>query len=585
MALAALAGCSAPRSIVQGPVRSGPLGSVESRELTADQQVAHALNRLAFGPRPGDLARIRAMGVDKWINEQLDPAQIDDRHASSLIASAFPALEKDAASLMREYPLPNLVQAQARRDGDGMSREDSLRLRDAARASQRIVTELQSAKIARAVASERQLEEVLVDFWENHFSVFIGKNQPMRYYMVSYGRDAIRPHALGKFRELLGAVAKSPAMLVYLDNWQSMADSGRPRLDSRMGPAARRRMAVVQQQRRMRGLNENYARELLELHTLGVDGGYTQQDVIEVARALTGWSLRAPQAGGGFVFRAEMHDAGAKVVLGHRLPAGRGLEDGEDVLDIVSRHPATAHHIALKLARRLVSDSPPAELVDRAAATFRNTDGDIRETVRTIVSSPEFWSTEAWRAKVKSPFETVVSAMRALGAAPDTTPRTAMVVAYLGQPVYGHQAPNGWPETGNEWINTGAILNRINFGLAAAAGRIPGTRIASLPGFAELRTASREAQVDAVGRMLFAGDMSVDTRNVLLRGENPLASGAAEGAASEKADEPPPMMMAEGVPAQRGMAGRAMMLRRPPQLSGLEQIVGLALGAPEFQRR
>lgn len=296
------------------------------------------------------------------------------------------------------------------------------------------------------------------------------------------------------------------------------------------------------------GLNENYGRELLELHTLGVDGGYTQQDVIEVARALSGWTIRPPQEGGGFIFRPIMHDAAPKTVLGHALAGGRGIEDGEDVLDIVARHRSTARYIATKLARRFVSDTPSTALIDRAAATFTRTDGDIREVLRAIIQSPEFFATSAYRSKVKSPFEVVVSAARALGAEPDATPRTAGAVALLGQPLYAHQAPNGYPETGAAWINTGSILNRINFGLAAAAGRLPGLSAANSPLDARLSTAAREQQVDAVVSALLGGSVSPDTRAILLSGDHPMiASGAA--------------------------------------LQGLAQIVGLALGSPEFQRR
>ena len=265
----------------------------------------------------------------------------------------------------------------------------------------------------------------------------------------------IRPRALGKFRDLLGAVAKSPAMLFYLDQCQSTVDSMHTPLARRSACVARARAACSARQpatAQRRGLNENYARELLELHTLGVDGGYTQHDVIEVARALTGWTMN-PRQGGEFIFRPEIHDADAKTVLGHRLAAGRGIEDGEEVLDILARSPATARFIARKLAIRFVSDDPPPALVDRAARTFLATDGDIREMVRTIVTSPEFFSRSAYRAKVKSPFELVASALRVARRAPDTTPRTAQIVAFLGEPIFGHQAPNGWPETGDAWMN------------------------------------------------------------------------------------------------------------------------------------
>jgi uncharacterized protein (DUF1800 family) len=313
----------------------------------------------------------------------------------------------------------------------------------------------------------------------------------------------------------------------------------------------------MQAARRRGGLNENYGRELLELHTLGVDGGYTQQDVINVARAFTGWTFPRPQQGGGkFTFNPQTHDAGEKIVLGHKLPAGRGIEDGEDVLDIVAREPATAHFIAFKLTRRFVSDTPPAGLVERAAATFMRTDGDIREVVRTIVTSPEFFSHAAYRSKVKSPFEVVVSALRALGAQPDGTLRTAQTIATLGEPIYGHQAPNGWPETGDQWMNTGAILARINFGMAIAAAKIPGVSPVSWKGAEQLASAPVEKQVDGVVGALLGGGVSPDTRAILISGENPILASPA-----------------------------AMDTMPKPAVKGLSRIVGLAIGSPEFQRR
>ncbi|HEX9484619.1 MAG TPA: DUF1800 domain-containing protein, partial [Gemmatimonadaceae bacterium] len=445
--------------------------------------------------------------------------------------------------------------------GDTSSRRDlravvlkaNPELRDQLRRNQRILGDVQSSKLARAVVSDRQLQEVMTDFWENHFTVFAGKGL-VRVFIPTYDRDVIRPLALGKFRDLLGAVAKSPAMLFYLDQWESAADSMHPTLASlrqgKPGIAPPPPRPPQQQARPRRGLNENYARELLELHTLGVDGGYTQTDVIEVARALSGWTMN-PRMGAQFIFRPEIHDAGQKVVLGHVLAAGRGAEDGEDVLNIVARDPHTAHFIARKLAIRLVSDEPPAALVERAADTFRRTDGDIREVVRTIVTSPEFFSRTAYRSKVKSPFELVASALRAVGAQADTSLRSVQSVAFLGEPVFGHQAPNGWPETGAEWMNSGAILNRINFGLGLAAGRMPGASITQWSDWDRLKNAAREQQVDGVVLAFFGGQSSPDTREILMQGENPLAKQAA----------------------------------RPAQLEGLSQIVGLALGAPEFQRR
>ncbi|HEX6533545.1 MAG TPA: DUF1800 domain-containing protein, partial [Gemmatimonadaceae bacterium] len=461
-------------------------GEVAARELTPDRQVWQAIDRLTFGARPGDYERVRAMGVDRWIARQLHPERIPD-DATERVLARFPTLSMSPAELVDAFPPPRGIRAARRRaaraggdggdGGDGaasdargaplsLTASDSLAIREARQASRRVIEEPQVAKVARAVASERQLQEVMVDFWENHFNVFAGKG-PERYFVASYERDAIRPYALGRFRDLLGAVARSPAMLFYLDNWESSAPA-----PARASRAAARR--VRGGRARARGLNENYGRELLELHTIGVDGGYTQADVIAAARAFTGWTIRQPRQGGGFVFRPAMHDRGEKVFLGHTLPAGRGIEDGEEVLDILARHPATARFIATKLARRFVSDTPPPALVERAAATFTRTDGDIREVLRTIFTSPEFFSRAAYHGKVKSPFELVVSAARALGAPPDTSPRTARMVARLGQPLYEHRDPNGYPETGDAWINTGSILARINFGLAVAAGRLPG---------------------------------------------------------------------------------------------------------------
>ena len=572
-------------------VSSGDIGSADrssnasARELLPEQQIQQVLNRVGYGPRPGDVERVRAVGVERWIEFQLKPEKIDDRRTDELVAryETLNARTPDLVETFREAQQARRRQLQTMRaDGDTVTRgearraamQEDPRLRQQARRVQRIVGDVQSAKLARAVASERQLQEVMVDFWENHFSVFSGKGQT-RLFLASYDRDVIRPRALGKFRDLVGAVAKSPAMLFYLDNWQSAADSMHPTL------ASLRRPARGPLPRRARGLNENYARELMELHTLGVDGGYTQTDVVEVARALTGWTLN--QREGSFVFRPEMHDAGRKVVLGHQLPAGRGMEDGEQVLDIVARHPATARHVTSKLVRRFVSDSAPPAVVNRCAGTFAATDGDIRETVRCILTSPEFFSRGSYRAKVKTPFEVVASALRAMNAPADTTPRTAQVVARLGQPIYGRQTPDGWPDRADAWMNTGAILNRINFGLALAAGRLPGVSLASWPHTSRLRGASRGEQVDGVIAALLGGEASTETRSILMSGENPLLSTLTDSSARALLEAPAPdddMMIDR--PLRRAAAPG---LNRPVNLTGLAQVVGLALGSPEFQRR
>jgi uncharacterized protein (DUF1800 family) len=592
--VAALAIVACAPAATSDPMRVAT--SSEPREQTADQQVAHALSRLTFGARPGEAQRVRAMGVDQWIASQLAPERIDDRAVNEFL-ERLPTISMTAGQLVAEYPRPQQLKQAARRDSAVMTAADSVAFRRAAMDAQRVAAEIQTAKVARALLSERQLEEVMVDFWENHFSVFAGKGQ-VRYYLPDYDR-AIRPHALGKFRDLLGAVAMSPAMLFYLDNAQSGVEPGRPTLVAQgafgRGRGARRLppgqtpgqppVAPVLAGRRP-GLNENYARELLELHTLGVDGGYTQQDVINVARALTGWTIDNPRAGGRFIFRPAIHDAGPKTVLGVALAENRGIEDGEQVLSIVARHPSTARFISMKLARRFVSDTPPATLVDRAAATFTRTDGDIREVVRTIITSPEFFSADAYRSKVKTPFELVTSTLRALNAIPDPTVRTARVVQQLGQPIFGKETPNGYPDVADAWLNTGAILNRINFGTMAVSGQVPGVALARWPTAQAVKDSSREAQVDAVIASLLGGGVSTDTRQILLTGRNPFldANPAAAMDTTLTVDEDPPAMMIGG--GKRPARERLANARRAPRpLDGFAQIVGLALGSPEFQRR
>jgi uncharacterized protein (DUF1800 family) len=542
-----------------------------ARELTRDEQVRHVLNRLAFGARPGDVATVSALGVDAWIDAQLHPSSVSDTLLDRVLAT-METQRKKAFELLADHVDPqelqqrfNQLRASANTGNAGNAAPvnvvmDSAALRGAQQTAQRLAAQIPAARMIRAVVGERQLQEVMTDFWENHFSVFIGKS-PNRYSMVEYDRDVIRPHALGKFRDLLGAVAKSPQMLFYLDNWQSGVDSLHPNIDEERIERRRAnasdslvRAFAKLPRRRPRGLNENYARELMELHTLGVDGGYSQKDVQEVARALTGWSIDAPQFGGAFVFRPELHDAAEKTVLGHTLRAGRGLADGEEVLDILARAPATARFIATKLARHFVSDDPPAALIDRCANTFSTSDGDIGETMRCIATAPEFFSRAAFRTKVKTPFELVASAMRALHAAADTTPRTAQLVAQLGQPVFGRQTPDGWPDRGDAWMNGGAILNRINFGQRLAAGQIPGVRLADWPSAARLRPLPPQEQIGAAIDELLGGDVSLDTRKILSSGENPLVSNASTA-------------------------------QRPPQLTGLAGVVGMILGSPEFQRR
>jgi len=556
--LAAIAvACGAPRPAAAPAPSTGP------RDLTVEQQAAQVLNRAAFGPRPGEIERVAAMGVDRWLDRQLRPETIPDTALDAALAR-LEAWHASVQTLVQLNPPQDIFVASLRQErgiANGAqfkpTGEDSVTLKAINDRTNALYGQVMAARVLHAQLGERQLLEVMTDFWENHFSVFTGK-MPTRFTMLEYDRDVIRPHALGHFRNLLGAVAHSAAMLYYLDNWQSVADTQHLTLPEW---GQQQRTGKAPQVRKRAGLNENYGRELLELHTLGVDGGYTQHDVVEVARALTGWTIQAARQGGGFYFRAEAHDAEPKEVLGHALAPGRGQEDGEEVLDIVARHPSTAKFIATTLARRFVSDTPSVALVERAAAAFTRTDGDIREVMRTILTSPEFFSRAAYRAKVKTPFELVVSARRILNAQPDTTPRSAQAMARLQQQLWGKLTPNGWPDTGDQWITAGSLLDRINFGVQMATGKaLPGATMEQWPGWGELSQAPIERQVDGVVEQILGGDVSRETRGVLLAGRNPL--------------------VAKGVDAPVVMSGA----RRTPAPT-LRDLLGLALGSPEFQRR
>ena len=439
------------------------------------RRAAHVLNRLAFGPRPGEVEHVLSIGIRRWIEEQLHPETIPDPVADDAISS-LPTLSMADAELIEKFEKPT---REARRfvekefgkpgergeEAEKVSRRMLDELVSPASRPQRVLDELTRARLVRAAVSERQLQEVLVDFWMNHFNVFAGKDLD-RAFVTSFERDVIRPHLWGCFRNLLLATAKSPAMLVYLDNAQSAAEPDH----RRQPPSAAGKPGGA-------GLNENYARELLELHTLGVDGGYTQLDVTELARVLTGWSTAPPEEGGGFLFRAPLHDVCAKTVLGVGIPAGGGLAEGEDVIARLARHPSTARRIATLLCQRLVADEPPPGLVRRAADRFLATDGDLRETVRTIVESPEFFDTRFERGKVKSPFEYAVSAVRALGAQTDGGPALSRAVAGMGEPLYLCAPPTGYSQTSGAWMNTGALIARWNFAIALAGNRIAGTPV------------------------------------------------------------------------------------------------------------
>ncbi len=564
-------------------IAAQPLASAQKRSksegLSEERRIIHVLNRLGFGARPGDVERVKAIGLETYINQQLNPEKISDTVAENKVRD-LNVLNMTTAELYEKFPQPGqlLRQLQAR----GMlpadlaeARENRVKgganaapaempkndpspasemsppvarnnqnpppptgnplenekyrkvLQDYYRDNglqqpQRIMAELHASRILRAVYSERQLQEVMVDFWTNHFNVFAGKGAD-RWLLPSYDRDTIRPNAMSKFSTLLQATAQSPAMLFYLDNFQSVS----PNANRGGGPLQRLRPQPQPQQQR-RGINENYARELMELHTLGVDGGYTQKDVQEVARCFTGWTIFQPRGGaaavnamageagrrnaGTFFFNQRVHDDGEKTVLGHKIPSGGGVKDGLMVLDILAHHPATAKFIATKLVRHFVADNPPQALVDRVATTFTKSDGDIRETLKTIFFSKEFNSSEAYRAKIKRPFELVVSAIRSLGAETNGGPQTHQWIARMGEPLYGFQTPNGYSDAAESWVNTGALLERMNFGVALANNRIQGTRVS----LSKLN-GDQSKVMDEYLKTLLAGEISSATRETMLK--------------------------------------------------------------------
>ncbi len=392
-----------------------------SDDLSPRDSALHALNRLAFGPRPGDVDSVARLGVLRWIDQQLQPERVrDDRLAER--ARAFKLLDYDRGDLAQRYTAA--LQERRRMQRDMAATGDTMRPQGAGTGPMRefreLGGELQQLAVVRAALSERQLYEVMVDFWTNHFNVFVGKGAD-RFLTPSYIEETIRSHALGRFEDLLIATAQSPAMLFYLDNAQSIAPGSAPPFLARRATTMRPGQGV----RQPRGINENYARELMELHTLGVDGGYTQQDVIAVARIFTGWSIERPQQGAAFTFRDWAHDRGEKTVLGVKFPAGHGMDEGIRLLKLLAHEHATMHHVSRKLCARFVADEPPDGCVDAAVEAWHRTGGDIRAVLRAIFTSPDFWAPQAVRAKVKTPLEFVVSAVRATGAEPDDSPRLA----------------------------------------------------------------------------------------------------------------------------------------------------------------
>ncbi|MHB1021060.1 MAG: DUF1800 domain-containing protein [Acidobacteriaceae bacterium] len=655
-------------------------------ELQGDERILHVLNRLTFGPRPGDLQAIKAMGLQKWMDQQLHPQGIEDAELQQKL-SLYPAMQLKLQQLVYRFPSPPLIRqatdglvpipsnpyeraiyvdqiaryrarlatkqeagpggnAAASRamnaslPGDTVSpgspamqqlyadldatevinlppnqrmvrliamQPDQLeRFRKSLTAEERealvadltpqqretvlalqnprqvVAQEVMESRLMRDIYSNRQLEAVMTDFWLNHFNVYINKGPLAPYYLASYERDTIRPHALGKFEDLLDATAKSPAMLFYLDNFSSIGP------DSLAAVRAKQRAEFSSnpnaKQAAMRGINENYGRELMELHTLGVNGGYTQQDVIQVARCFTGWTIDRPFRGGGFIFDERRHEPGDKIVLGHRIHAA-GEKEGLEVLHILATSPATAHFVSRELAVRFVSDHPPQSLVDRMAKAWLASDGDIRTVLKTMFASPEFWAKSNYHAKIKTPLEYVTSAVRASDANVQDALPLVQALNRMGMPLYGSQPPTGYGDVADDWVSTGALVNRMNFALLLSSNRLPGVDVdwnqmqasEKLPVSMSVEDplpSQREAQLEQV---LMQGEVSAHTRESILKQ-------LLDVPAQEAAVRSFPIKMDNGPNDAQLTANKHAA---PPTFAERQTalMAGLLLGSPEFQKR
>jgi uncharacterized protein (DUF1800 family) len=570
-------------------------GNLPITELTEDEAVLHALNRLGYGPRPGDVERVRRMGLEKWVEQQLHPDSIDDSALETRLEK-YPTLSLSSKRLLDLYPPPEQAakkegvtkaefkseQQQKRRDSveqvpstgnDNLDRAQQQLAK--IQGPNRIIAELSMAKLDRAVYSQRQLEAVMEDFWFNHFNVFANKGAD-KWMVTSYVRDTIRPRTMGKFQDLLIATAKSPAMLFYLDNWLSADPIAYQRMQAEIAARRRRYQGIfvngappqpgtfggpptgppnrpAAQKNQDRGLNENYGREVMELHTLGVDGGYTQQDVIAMAEVLTGWTVHEPRKDPEFFFDERIHVHGKEVVMSRTFNSG-GIKDGEEALKMLANHPSTAKFISTELARHFVSDHPPQPLIDRMAQNFQSTNGDIRSVLKTMIFSPEFWSHDAYRAKVKRPFELVASTARSLDAdVPVSLPLTGWV-GRMGEPLFLCQPPTGYSDKAETWVNTGALLSRLNFAMTFAGDRLAGTNVNLAVVFGPEAGTDPHQALNRALEIFLDGQVAQTTRDTL------------EARLSD-----PQILQAR--------------LDDPVKQVNEGLIAGLVLGAPEFQRR
>ena len=602
-------GAAADKSTPQAPVTTVKLdkkfkGKLPITELTEDQAIMHALNRLAYGPRPGDVEYVRKLGLEKWVDQQLQPNSIDDSALDTRL-QRYPTIAMSSRELLDKFP--NAEQGAKKLGITKEQYEDQQKVKQQNALAQvietgnpnldkaqeqlaklqgpnRIVAELSMAKVDRAIYSNRQLQAVMEDFWFNHFNVFVNKGDD-KWLVTSYVRDTIRPHTLGKFDDLLLATAKSPAMLFYLDNYLSadpaavarnqqmkamrqarfqggFAGGSLPTPGTFPGPVSQTAAnganpngsaAVAAKNKKESGLNENYGREVMELHTVGVDGGYTQQDVIQMAECLTGWTIHEPRKDPEFFFDEKIHGDGKKVVLGRTFNYG-GEKDGEEALKMLATSPKTANFISSELARHFVSDNPPPALVKRMAQSFESSSGDIRTVLKTMIYSPEFWTTEAYRSKVKTPFELVATTARAMNAEVTITLPLSQWVGRMGEPLFLCQPPTGYSDKSETWVNAGALLNRLNFALTFAGDKMNGATVDlnAILGPDALR--NPEAALAQSVQIFLDGQIAPSTQETL---------------AGHLKD--PQILQAS--------------LDDPVKEVNQGLIVGLVLGTPEFQRR
>ncbi len=636
----------------------------KTKALSEDQKISHVLNRLGFGARPGDVEKVKAMGLNKYIEQQLNASGKENTELTARLKT-FEVLNMETSEIFAKYPNPgallrtleggkkvlaqnaqNMPEPNAEMsENDRKARQEKLRQYYAEynlRPANQITQQMQASRIIRAVYSENQLEEAMTDFWLNHFNVYAGK-AAVRWFIPSYERDVIRKNALGNFKDLLTGTAQHPAMLFYLDNFQSMSPNqqtaGNQRGNGRLQKALQSGQLTERQRENMRnrgltdaqidqriarakqmmnnrnnrGINENYARELMELHTLGVDGGYKQQDIVEVAKAFTGWTIADPRGyrkaaandiqgkenqglarlqkmagvpedveSGEFYFNEKWHEQGEKNILGQKVNEG-GMKDGFKVIDILTSHPSTAKFIARKLAVKFVSDNPSEALVNRVAVSFQKSNGDIKTTLRTLFSDEEFYAPENYRAKIKTPFELMASSLRALDADVKASPALIGLLGKMGEPLYGYIAPTGYPDTAEDWVNTGALLERMNFAVALASNRIPQAKV----NLTRFDGSSKQQILDKAISEILEDDIAPSTRQMLTKQiEQPLIEPKLEVKADDMETETAMMMKAGGQGGgKRGMSGTQNRLLAPSGNAEVFKVVGLILGSPDFQRQ